>query len=30
MKGKNKGRKDNEDTTLSKALSWILRHGAED
>ena len=29
MKGKGKGRRDNEDTGLSKALSWILRHGAE-
>lgn len=34
MKGKDrrdrKDRKDrNEDTDLSKALSWILRHGAE-
>jgi 2'-phosphotransferase len=32
MKGKGKDRRDrggNEDTTLSKAMSWVLRHGAE-
>jgi 2'-phosphotransferase len=30
MKGKGKDRKDrgNEDTTVSKAMSWVLRHGA--
>jgi 2'-phosphotransferase len=29
MKGKGRERRDrNEDTDLSKALSWILRHGA--
>mgnify|MGYP000117887290 CR=1 FL=1 len=31
MKGKGRGRRgENEDTVLSKSLSWILRHGAVD